>query len=82
MSGQARIRGCALVLLAVVALMGCGSRLTEEQARSLCTWVSMGGLSFAESRAEAEFGLSASAAADAVQSAIESHCPQYSGVTN
>jgi hypothetical protein len=82
MSGQTRSIQWAVFVLVAVSLTGCGSRLTDEQARSLCTWVSMGGLSFAEARAEAEFGMSSSDADEAARSAIETHCPQHKGVTN
>lgn len=70
-----------LAVLAVAPLAGCGSRLSDQDARTLCTWVSMGGISVAEKRAQEELGMSGSGAADAVREAIENHCRQYSGAT-
>lgn len=74
-----------LAIAAVLALAGCGSGVTKEQADTVCAnldasailGTGSSGVRFAHDELQKKYGLSAPEASDAVREAVKEYCPQY-----
>lgn len=70
---KTRTASVLALMAAVLAVAGCGSRLTEHQEEQICSALTIGGWSFAVSRASEM--VDTADAADTVVAAVRARCP-------
>ncbi len=77
------MRIAVLAVAALLALAGCGSDVTKEQADTVCVGlaagavVGTGGVAFTHNELQEKYGLTPPEASDVMREAVRDYCPQY-----